>query len=155
MHDPLKAILHLAVAELERVELPDKITLIEPGLRQVPIFQGFPDNLQRPHEVDRFGEICVHPGIETPLLVLFAGVCGQGDDGDVSPKAALLLPYGDCGLEAVLARHLHVHKNEVECPAFPHFHSPLSVLGEVYLIFGSREHASQHLPDGRIVLGDE
>jgi len=87
--------------------------------------------LQAGHEIDRFGDVGVHTGVKASLFILFECMGRHGNDRNMAAAGALFLSYGDGSLEAVHARHLHVHQNQVIVPILPHFYHLLSVLCKV------------------------
>ena len=65
-------------------------------------------------EVNGFGEILIHPGIEAKLPVLFHGVGGKSDDWNAEASGTLEGANGARRVITVQAGHLDVHYDQVE-----------------------------------------
>ena len=59
----------------------------------------------------------IHPGFQTALSIAFHGVCGHGDDGEMT--GAGLPPANLRGsFQAIHLGHLHVHEGQVKLAGF-------------------------------------
>ena len=91
---------------------------IEPAKRRRELDPGgneAVDGREEGRDLERLGDVPVHPGFEAALAVALHGVGRHGDDRDVlTARGPLALADRGGGLEAVHLRHLHVHEDQVE-----------------------------------------
>ncbi len=65
-------------------------------------------------EIQRLGEVIIHPGLQALVPVAGHGMGGQGNDGEVvTLYIASRIANLTGGLEAVHAGHLNIHEDQI------------------------------------------
>ena len=112
-------------------------------------------------KIDGLGKIIIHPGGEAIVAVAFHSVGGEGDDGDVRCRAAVLrgglFQAADLagGFEAVHFGHLAVHEDQVVARAAEGGEHFAATGGEVIGVAGGGEGFGDDELIHLIVLGNE
>ena len=83
---------------------------------------------------NRFGDVVVHAGSQTPFAVSFHCPGRHRHNRDVPPGAVFEFANLLCRFESVEFRHLHVHENDVERFALPAFDRLFSVDGDFNVV---------------------
>jgi len=64
-----------------------RVSLVDGAMRP----EVFSNQVQAGHEINRLGNIGVHSGVETPLLVIFGSMGCHGNDRDMAAAGELFL----------------------------------------------------------------
>ena len=87
------------------------------------------DDREKISDIERFGDVAVHPGFKAEFSVAYHRVSGHRNDGNVLPAQLFALSNGYCGFQAVHFGHLNIHEDKVEGLCFMSFYCQLASLG--------------------------
>jgi hypothetical protein len=68
-------------------------------------------------DLERFGQVIIHAGLQAALSVIHHGVGRQGDDGGMATPFMLAYQAGRC--KTIQHRHLAIHQDQVKAAALP------------------------------------